>query len=115
VGRANQPTVSVCKDEDYGGGCQAADLEQDEHDVVAVQGERTDEHAAEQPHHPGATTDTRGTMFLREVDDLWQVGASIEIPIPTPPMIPNKLLPPFSILHSMCRQFAKTAAPDLPH
>jgi hypothetical protein len=64
----------VCKDEDYRGGCQAADLEQDEHDVVAVQCERTDEHAAEEPHHPGSTTDTRGTVFLREVDDLRQVG-----------------------------------------
>jgi hypothetical protein len=74
MGRTNQPTVSVCKDEDYRGGCQAADLEQDEHDVVAMQGKRTNEHAAEEPHHPGATTDTRGTVFLREMDNLWQVG-----------------------------------------
>src|SRR5579872_868599 len=74
VCRADKPAVSVCEDEDYRGGYQAADLKQNEHDVVAVQRECTDEHAAEEPHHPGPTTDTRGTVFLREVDDLRQVG-----------------------------------------
>jgi hypothetical protein len=72
VGFTNEPAISVCQDKDDGGGCQAADLQQDEHDVVAVQGERTDEQAAEEPHHPGATTDARGTVFLRDMDDLWQ-------------------------------------------
>jgi hypothetical protein len=64
----------MCQDKDDSGGCQAADLQQDEHDVVAMQGERTDQHAAEKPHRPGATTDARGTVFLSDMDDLWQVG-----------------------------------------
>jgi hypothetical protein len=48
VGFANEPAISVREDKDHGGGRQAADLQQNEHDVVAVQGERTDEQAAEE-------------------------------------------------------------------
>jgi hypothetical protein len=108
VGLTNQATVSVCEDQNYRGGCQAADLEEDEHDVVAVKGERTDEHAAEEPHHPGAITNARGTVFLRDMEDLWQIGEHRDRDSYGTEDSEQALSPPLSILRANHRKFVSS-------
>jgi len=71
---AHHSAVSLRQNQNDGGRRQAADLEQDEHQVPAMDGKRTDEQAAHEPHRPCTAADARGAMFPPEVDGLGHIG-----------------------------------------
>jgi hypothetical protein len=74
VNFAHHPAVSVRQRQDDGGRRQTADLEQDEHQVPAMDGKGADEKAAYEPHRPCPAADARGAVFPREVDHLGHIG-----------------------------------------
>ena len=67
---ADHPAVPLSQRQDDRGRRQAADLQQDEDEVVAMKGERADEQAAQEPHRPGAAADAGRATLLREMNHL---------------------------------------------
>jgi hypothetical protein len=68
---ADEAAIFAREEQNDGGRRQTADLKQDEHRVVAMQCEASDEHAADQPHDPGAAADSRRTVFFCQMHYLW--------------------------------------------
>jgi hypothetical protein len=70
---ADHPAVPVRQSEDEGGRRQAADLQQDEDEIAAMERQRADEQAAQKPHRPGAAADPRRTVLPCQVHHLGQI------------------------------------------
>jgi hypothetical protein len=71
---ADPSSVSPCQEEDHGGRRQADELEQNEYRLPTVNGQCSDEQAADEPHRPRAVAYSHGAVLSPEVDYLRHVG-----------------------------------------
>jgi len=73
MSRADHAAIAVNENDDHRRREERAELQHDEHRIVAMQRDRADEQAAGQPHRPCTSAHPGRAVLSREVHDLREV------------------------------------------